>query len=146
MLMCDQNIFTKQFPLLFPLLYVIYSNLIFVSILNSNNKRITVSQYFIHIVIFKYSNRDSTNRQNSFTLLVSLLVGELDSFRSNLLLLDIKMTEVPLLEHEISHQDGGDKEVQRDEETEGSGGVGQRDVQSNDLLIFHLEELCSDLS
>ena len=56
------------------------------------------------------------------------------------------MTEVPLLEHEISHQDGGDKEVQRDEETEGSGGVGQRDVQTNDLLIFHLEELCSDLS
>ena len=56
------------------------------------------------------------------------------------------MSEVPLLEHEISLQDGGDKEVQRDKETEGSGGVGQRDVQTNDLLIFHLEELCSDLS
>ena len=52
--------------------------------------------------------------------------------------------EVPKLE--ISHQDGGDKEVQRDKETEGSGGVGQRDVQSNDLLIFHLDELRSDLS
>ena len=63
---------------------------------------------------------------------MSLLVGELDSFRSNLLLLTIKMTdevpdEVPKLE--ISHQDGGDKEVQRDKETEGSGGVGRRDVQ-----------------
>ena len=73
-----------------------------------------VSQFFIHIVIFKYSNRDGTNRQNCFTLLVSLLVGELDSFRSNLLLLDIKMTEVPLLEHEISLEDGDDKEVKRD--------------------------------
>ena len=62
------------------------------------------------------------------------------------LLLLLKLAAVPLVKHEIPELDGGPEEVERDEETEGPGSVGQLADQSDGVEILHLEKVSSDLS
>ena len=77
--------------------------------------------------------------------LLGELVGGVGGVRSHLLL---PLSDVPLdlAEHEDAHLDGDPEVVERDEETEGGGRVGQPAVEDHGLEILGLEKPSSHLA
>ena len=73
------------------------------------------------------------------------LVGELVGPVGHLLA-TLQLAEVPLGEHQIPQHSGGPEEVERDDETEGPGSVGELLVDNNGLDLIHPKEPSSDLS
>ena len=75
-----------------------------------------------------------------------LLEGHPVGSTEHLPLAVFQLTEVPLGEHEIPQDGGRHEEVERDEEREGPGSVGQLAVDTHDVETSLPEKLSSELT
>ena len=76
-----------------------------------------------------------------WTFLLTLLVGS-----NGHLLPMLELAEVPLGEHQVPQHNARAEEVERDDETEDPGSVGELAVESNDVEILPREKLSCDLA